>query len=38
MSRADAERILEVLKSEEKDVQKKLRAKVQTRAKTEKDW
>ncbi len=38
MSRADAERILEVLKSEEKEVQKKLRAKVQTRAKTEKDW
>jgi len=38
MSRADAERILEVLKSEEKEVQKKLRAKVQTRAKTDKDW
>jgi len=38
MSRADAERILEVLKNEEKEVQKKLRAKPQTRAKTDKDW
>jgi tetratricopeptide (TPR) repeat protein len=38
MSRADAERILEVLKNQEKDVQKKLRAKVRSRAKTEKDW
>jgi tetratricopeptide (TPR) repeat protein len=38
MSRADAERILEVLKNQEKDVQKKLRAKARSRAKTEKDW
>jgi len=38
MSRADAERILEVLKNSEKQVQKGLRAKVKQRAKSEKDW
>ncbi len=38
MSRADAERILEVLKNNEKDVQKKLRVKALARAKTDKDW
>ncbi len=38
MSKADAERILDVLKNSEKQVQKKLRARVTTRAKTEKDW
>lgn len=38
MSKADAERILEVLKNNEKDVQKKLRARVTTRPKTDKDW
>jgi tetratricopeptide (TPR) repeat protein len=38
MSRADAERILEVLKNSEKDVQKKLRARPAGQAKTDKDW
>ncbi len=38
MSKADAERILEVLKNNEKNVQKKLRARVTTRPKTDKDW
>lgn len=38
MSKADAERILEVLKNSEKDVQKKLRTRQAVRAKTEKDW
>jgi Ca-activated chloride channel homolog len=38
MSKEDAERILEVLKNSEKDVQKKLRSQKATRAKTEKDW
>ncbi len=38
MSKADAERILEVLKNSEKDVQKKLRQRVAGRPKTEKDW
>lgn len=38
MSKADAERILDVLKNNEKDVQKKLRTRVTTRAKTDKDW
>ena len=38
MSRADADRILEVLKNNEKDVQKKLRVKARARAKTDKDW
>ncbi len=38
MSKADAERILDVLKNNEKDVQKKLRARVMTRPKTDKDW
>ncbi len=38
MSKEDAERILEVLKNNERDVQKKLRVKKTARAKTEKDW
>lgn len=38
MAKADAERILEVLKNNEKDVQKKLRVRPAVRAKTEKDW
>jgi Ca-activated chloride channel family protein len=38
MSRADAERILDVLKNSEKDVQKKLRARQAVRPKTDKDW
>ena len=38
MSRADAQRILEVLKNSEKEVQKKLRARQAVRAKTDKDW
>ncbi len=38
MSKADAERILEVLKNSEKEVQKKLRQRVAGRARTEKDW
>jgi Ca-activated chloride channel homolog len=38
MSKTDAERILEVLKNSEKDVQKKLRTRQAVRAKTEKDW
>ena len=38
MAKADAERILDVLKNSEKDVQKKLRVRPATRAKTEKDW
>ena len=38
MAKADAERILEVLKNSEKDVQKKLRVRPAVRAKTEKDW
>lgn len=38
MSRADAERILDVLKNSEKDVQKKLRVRQSARVKTEKDW
>jgi len=38
MSKADAERILEVLRNSEKDIQKKLRARQATRAKTDKDW
>lgn len=38
MSRADAERILQVLKDSEKEVQKKLRAKRQQGSKSEKDW
>ena len=38
MSRADAERILEVLKNNEKEVQKKLRVRTGARVKTDKDW
>ena len=38
MSKADAERILDVLKNNEKEVQKKLRARQAVRPKTEKDW
>jgi Ca-activated chloride channel family protein len=38
MSKADAERILEVLKNNEKNVQKKLRQRVAGRPKSEKDW
>lgn len=38
MAKADAERILDVLKNSEKDVQKKLRVRQGVRVKTEKDW
>jgi len=38
MSKADAERILEVLKNNEKEVQKKLKARQAVRPKTDKDW
>ncbi len=38
MSKADAERILEVLKNNEKEVQKKLRVRQAVRPKTDKDW
>jgi Ca-activated chloride channel homolog len=38
MSKADAERILNVLKNEERDVQKKLRARQPARPRTDKDW
>ena len=38
MSKADAERILEVLKNSEKDVQKKLHTRPAERPKTDKDW
>jgi hypothetical protein len=38
MSRADAQRILDALKNDEKNVQKKLRKKAVTRAGVEKDW
>ncbi len=38
MSKADAERILDVLKNNEKSVQKKLRQRVAGRPKGEKDW
>ena len=38
MAKADAERILDVLKNSEKEVQKKLRARPAVRAKTDKDW
>ena len=38
MSRADAERILDVLKNSEKDIQKKLKARQAVRPKGEKDW
>ncbi len=38
MSKADAERILDLLKNSEKDIRKKLLAKQAVRAKTDKDW
>jgi tetratricopeptide (TPR) repeat protein len=38
MSQAEAERILDVLKNEEKEVQRKLRAKPRARARTDRDW
>ncbi|MGA9115535.1 MAG: tetratricopeptide repeat protein [Bacteroidota bacterium] len=38
ISRKDAERILEVLKNSERDVQKKIRARKAVRARSEKDW
>jgi len=38
MSKADAERILDVLRNNEKDVQKKLRVRQAVRPKGEKDW
>ncbi len=38
MAKADAERMLEVLKNSEKDVQKKLRVRQGVRVKTDKDW
>lgn len=38
MSKADAERILDVLKNKEKDVQKKLRTRQAVRVKPDKDW
>jgi Ca-activated chloride channel homolog len=38
MSKADAERILQVLRNNEKEVQKKLRARTAVRPKSEKDW
>ena len=38
ISKEDAERILEALKNEEKNVQKKLHKKVPARIKVEKDW
>jgi tetratricopeptide (TPR) repeat protein len=38
MSRADAQRILDVLKNSEKDVQKKLHTRQAVRPRTEKDW
>ncbi len=38
ISKADAQRILDVLKNNERDVQKKLRARPAARPRTEKDW
>lgn len=38
MSRADAQRILEVLKNDEKEIQKKLRVRKGVRTKTDRDW
>ncbi len=38
IAKADAERILDVLKNSEREVQKKLRARQQVRPRTEKDW
>lgn len=38
MSKADAQRILDVLKNSEKDVQKKLHTRPAVRSRTDKDW
>lgn len=38
MSKADAQRILDVLKNSERDVQKKLRTRQAVRPRTDKDW
>lgn len=38
ISKADAQRILDVLKNNERDVQKKLRVRPAARARTDKDW
>lgn len=38
MAKAEAERILDVLKNDEKDIQRKLRVRPAVRAKTDKDW
>jgi Ca-activated chloride channel family protein len=38
ISKADAQRILDVLKNNERDVQKKLRARPAARPRTDKDW
>lgn len=38
MSKEQAERILEALKNDEKDLQKKLKAKIRTRVQVDKDW
>jgi tetratricopeptide (TPR) repeat protein len=38
MSKADAERILDVLKNSEKDIQRKLRVRQAVRPRTDKDW
>lgn len=38
ISKADAERILDVLKNNERDIQKKRQAKQAVRSRTEKDW
>lgn len=38
ISKQDAERILEALRNEEKDVQKKLHKRIQARVRVEKDW
>jgi tetratricopeptide (TPR) repeat protein len=38
ISKADAQRILDVLKNSERDVQKKLRARPAARPRTDKDW
>ena len=38
MSKADAERILDVLKNNERDIQKKRQASQAGRARTDKDW
>jgi len=38
MSKEEAEQILNALKENEKDIQKKLRQKTGVRVKTDKDW